>query len=69
MTDERPSGHVQPDTSERKPSEPNTCSSEEAKVWAALEQARQNVKPIVKKERQAEILTAELLNLRLKAVE
>lgn len=44
------------------------CSDEEAKVWAALEQARQNVKPIVKKEREAEALTAELLNLRLKAV-
>ena len=29
--------------------------------------ARQKVKPIVKKEKEAEILTGELLNLRLKA--
>lgn len=43
-------------------------SDEEARVWAALRQARQNVKPIVKKEREAEALTAELLNLRLKDV-
>ena len=69
MTEERSSGHARPDTSERKHTEPSTCSSEEARVWAALEQARQNVKPIVKKERQAEVLTAELLNLRLKAME
>jgi hypothetical protein len=48
--------------------EPRSSSIEEAKVWAALEQARQNVKPIVKKEREAEIVSAELLNLRLKAI-
>lgn len=48
--------------------EKNARSSEEVDVWAALEQARQNVKPIVKKERQAEVATAELLNLRLKAI-
>lgn len=45
-----------------------SCSAGEAKVWAALEQARQNVKPIVKKEREAEIVSADLLNLRLKAI-
>ena len=48
--------------------EQRTRSVDEATVWAALEQARQNVKPIVKKEREAEIVSAELLNLRLKAV-
>lgn len=42
-------------------------SAEEAKIWEILEQARQKVKPIVKKEKEAEILTGELLNLRLKA--
>lgn len=42
-------------------------SAEEAKVWEILEQARQKVKPIVKKEKEAEVLTGELLNLRLKA--
>lgn len=43
-------------------------SPEEARVWEALEQARQNVKPIVNKEREGEVVAAELLNLRLKAV-
>lgn len=49
-------------------SEQARTSPEEAKVRAALEQARQNVKPIVNKEREAEVVAAELLNLRLKAV-
>jgi hypothetical protein len=43
-------------------------SPEEAKVWDILEQARQKVKPIVKKEKEAEVLTSDLLNLRLKAL-
>jgi hypothetical protein len=43
------------------------ASAEEAKVWEILEEARQKVKPIVKKEKEAEVLTGELLNLRLKA--
>jgi len=47
----------------------NSISSpEEERVWAALNRARQNVKPIVKKEKETEIATAELLNLRLKAL-
>lgn len=41
-------------------------SSEEERVWAVLEQARQNVKSIVKKEIEGEVLTGELLNLRLR---
>jgi hypothetical protein len=48
------------DSEQRKP------SAEEARVLAALAQARQNVKRIVKKEREAEVASAELLNLRLK---
>jgi hypothetical protein len=68
MTEKRRSGHKQTEPSAANYSERRTCSPEEAKVWAALEQARQNVKPIVKKERQAEVVTAELLNLRLKAI-
>ena len=43
-------------------------SPEEARVWEILEKARQAVKPLVKKEKQAELLTGELLNLRLKAI-
>jgi hypothetical protein len=68
MTEKRRSGHRQSEPSTETDSERKTCSPEEARVWAALEQARQNVKPIVKKERQAEVVTAELLNLRLKAI-
>ena len=53
---------VEPDSEKKQPGSP-----EEAKIWAILEEARQKVKPIVKKEKEAEVLTGELLNLRLKA--
>jgi len=51
-------------TAPLKPQQPR--SAEEAKVWEILEEARQRVKPIVKKEKEAEVLTSDLLNLRLK---
>ncbi len=41
-------------------------SEEEKQVWEVLEQARQNVKSVVKKELEAEIVTSELFNLRLR---
>jgi len=41
-------------------------SEQEKEVWKALDQARQNVKPIVKKELDAEIVTSDLFNLRLR---
>jgi hypothetical protein len=41
-------------------------SDEEKKTWEVLEQARQDVKFIVKKELEAEIVTNELLNLRVR---
>ena len=41
-------------------------SEEEKQVWDVLEQARQNVKSVVKKELEAEIVTSELFNLRLR---
>lgn len=41
-------------------------SEEEKRVWEVLEQARQNVKSVVKKELEAEIVTSELFNLRLR---
>ncbi len=41
-------------------------SEEEKQTWEVLEQARQDVKFIVKKELEAEIVTNELLNLRLR---
>jgi len=49
------------------PDKQSNCAAGEAVVWEAVKQARQNVKPIVRKERQAETASAELLNLRLKA--
>ncbi len=58
--DEKPK--VQDENEKKQPG-----STEEAKVWEILEEARQKVKPIVKKEKEAEVLTGELLNLRLKA--
>jgi len=41
-------------------------SEEKKQTWEVLEQARQDVKFIVKKELEAEIVTNELLNLRLR---
>jgi hypothetical protein len=41
-------------------------SEEEKQVWEVLEQARQDVKSVVKKELEAEIVTSELFNLRLR---
>jgi hypothetical protein len=40
--------------------------SEEERILQVLERARQEVKPIVKKEMEGEVITDELLNLRLK---
>ena len=68
MTDKQKFARDKANASSESEQKQITHSDEKAKVWAALEQARQNVKPIVKKEREAEALTAELLNLRLKAV-
>ena len=69
MTENQRPARKQTDSSAKQACEEQRSGSvEEAKVWAALEQARQNVKPLVKKEREAEIVSAELLNLRLKAV-
>jgi hypothetical protein len=51
---------------ENEPQQPR--SEQEARVWEILEEARQKVKPIVKKEKEAEVLTSDLLSLRLKAL-
>lgn len=40
---------------------------EEERVWAAFEQARQDVKAVVEREMEAERVDADLLNLRLRA--
>lgn len=67
MTDERHNRADDQRTRGTGPERELTPNSEEEKrVWEALEQARQNVKSIVKKEIEAEIVTTELLNLRLR---
>ncbi len=42
------------------------ASAEEARVWKALEDARQNVKRIAKREVEGELITGDILNLRLR---
>jgi len=51
---------------ERKEVVEEKAMSEEERILQALERARQEVKPIVKKEMEGEVITDELLNLRLK---
>lgn len=41
-------------------------SSEEKFVWEALEEARQSVKPAVKKQMEGEMINQDLLNFRLR---
>ncbi len=41
-------------------------SDEEKRVWEILEEARQNVKPLTKRELESELLPSELMNFRLK---
>lgn len=51
---------------ERKEVVEKSAMSEEERILQVLERARQEVKPIVKKEMEGEVITDELLNLRLK---
>lgn len=48
----------------RKPYTPRT--KEEQRVWDVLERARQNVKPVVKRESEGAQVDSDLLNLRLR---
>jgi len=41
-------------------------SEKEKQVWDVLEKARQNVKPLVKREIEAELVTEQVLNFRLR---
>ena len=56
----------QPAESKDREGELKPRSEEEKRIWEVLEQARQNVKSVVKKELEAEIVTSELFNLRLR---
>jgi hypothetical protein len=51
---------------ERKEVVEERVMSEQERILQVLERARQEVKPIVKKEMEGEVITDELLNLRLK---
>lgn len=50
-----------------KPAEPR--SEDERRVWEIVEQARQEVKPLAKKELEVEVVSSDLLNSRLRASE
>ena len=60
----------QSESSERTPPPVNDAarprSVEEARVWEVLEEARKQVKHIVKREMEAEVITSDVLNIRLK---
>ncbi len=49
------------------PEQPQPADDDLAEMRAALLLARQRVRPIVKREREAEQVSADLLNLRLKS--
>jgi len=55
-----------PNEQEQQAKETPQNHSEEERVYQALENARQVVKPIVKSEMEGEVINEELLNLRLK---
>jgi hypothetical protein len=69
MTDKtvRPDPATSRDVSNHR-DQPKPRSKEEADVWAILERARQQVKPRIKQELQGEVVGADILNLRLKAI-
>ena len=48
--------------------QPTAPTTQEQEVWACLESARQQVRPVIKREVEGEPVTKELLNLRLKLV-
>ncbi len=48
------------------PTTPTPPTSHEREVWEQLETARQQVRPLIKREVEGEPVTKELLNLRLK---
>ena len=52
------------DNSAKEQSAPPTAQEQE--VWAHLDAARQQVRPLIKREAEGEPVTKELLNLRLK---
>lgn len=47
-------------------SQTNALSAEDRSVWNALEEARQSVKPAVKRQMEGEIINQDLLNFRLR---
>ncbi len=51
------------------PTVPDTPrSAEESRVWSVIEEARQRVKPLAKREQEGQVLRGDLANLRLQAL-
>lgn len=64
---ERSAQQHHPEPSPAVPAQPQPSSTEEERVWRILEQARQNVKQVAKRELEGEIIGSDVLNLRLRA--
>jgi hypothetical protein len=62
MQEDKPAP-AQPDAAQ-----PTAPTTQEEEVWACLESARQQVRPLIKREVEGEPVTKELLNLRLKSL-
>lgn len=56
---------TEPESRTERSSSPRTA--EEQRVWDVLEEARQNVKPLTKRELEAELIPSDLMSFRLKS--
>lgn len=61
----RQAERVEPESRTDRASSPR--SDEEQRVWDVLEEARQNVKQLTKRELEAELIPSELMSFRLKS--
>jgi hypothetical protein len=61
----RQAERAEPESRTNRASSPR--SDEEQRVWDVLEEARQNVKQLTKRELEAELLPSELMSFRLKS--
>ena len=55
-----------PEDTPAAPAQSASPTPQEQEVWENLENARQQVRPVIKREVEGEPVTSELLNLRLK---
>jgi hypothetical protein len=66
MADEKKHSPQEPAQSPTQPPAPTEPLSEQDRIRIILEQARQQVKPIAKQEREGEKINRELLNFRMR---